>query len=104
MSVLEFKRPARKPTDEWAGDEAICIGCRHTWAAVAQVGTRWLECPQCGAAKGIFKKPFGAGEGDEVFICRCCDGEALTAYRHKGLFYLRCMSCGVDHTNAVFGE
>lgn len=103
MSVVEFRRPEAKVDEEWASDEAICIGCGHRWVAVAMVGTRWLECPSCHADKGIFKKPFGAGEGDEVFVCGACDSEALTAYRHKGLFYLRCMNCGLDHTDAVFG-
>lgn len=105
MSVVEFRRPAKpgKPDEEWAGDEAICIGCRHEWAAVALVGTRWLECPGCGSTKGIFKKPFGAAEGDTLFSCKCgC--EAMTAYYSKGFFYFRCMNCGTDHTEAVFGR
>lgn len=102
--VVQFKRPPAKPEAEWASGEAICIGCRHQWVQVSPVGTRWLECPGCGSNKGIYKQPFGAGEGDSVFTCGDCDNEALTAYKHEGLFYLRCMSCGTDHTNAVFGD
>jgi hypothetical protein len=53
--------------------------------------------------KGIYSQPFGADVGDSVFTCNACDGEALTAYYHGGLFYLRCMGCGADHTAAIFG-
>jgi transcription elongation factor Elf1 len=53
--------------------------------------------------KGIYRKPFGAAEGDSVFTCDRCGSEALTAYYHKNLFYLRCMNCGADHTEAIFG-
>jgi hypothetical protein len=101
-NVVEFKAPEPEPEGEWASGEAICIGCRHEWVQVAPVGTRWLECPGCGGSKGIYAKPFGAGEGDSVFVCDC-GSEALTAYMHKGKFWLRCMNCGVDHTEAVFG-
>lgn len=104
MSVVEFKRPEKptKPDEEWASGEAICIGCRHKWVAVSPVGTRWLDCPSCGAMKGIYAKPFGATEGDTSFTCNCgC--EAMNAYYHEGLFYFRCMNCGADHTDAIFG-
>ena len=85
------------------GGEALCIGCRHTWVAVAPVGVWQLECPSCGADKGIFRYPVGAGAGDSYFRCTCgC--EALTAYYHAGRFNLKCMSCGNEQTSAVFGE
>jgi hypothetical protein len=104
-TVVDFKRPHRqKPEDGWSSGEAVCIACKKRWVAVAPVGVRWLECPSCGANKGIFSNPFGAQEGDSVFICNHCGGEALTAYYHDNLFYLRCMGCGVDHTAAIFGE
>lgn len=101
--VVEFKKPGRrkKPDQEWASDEAICVGCRHRWVAVSPIGTRWLECPGCGAMKGVYYKPFGATEGDNVYTCDC-GSEAMTAYRSRGLFYFRCMSCGIDHTEAIF--
>lgn len=105
MSVVEFRprETPRKPDEQWASDTAICIGCRHEWNAVAQLGTRWLECPGCGAMKGIFKKPFGADEGDSVYRCNICESEAMTAFYRDGLFYFQCMNCGVDHTDAIFG-
>lgn len=52
--------------------------------------------------KGVWRLPVGAQEGDLEFRCTC-GGPALTAYQHKGRFYLRCMSCGTDQTEAVFG-
>lgn len=53
--------------------------------------------------KGIFKKPFGADEGDSVYRCNICESEAMTAFYRDGLFYFQCMNCGVDHTDAIFG-
>jgi hypothetical protein len=99
VSVIEFKRPEKH--ESWGQGLAICIGCRHEWHQVAPVGDFQFDCPSCGSNKGIFKYPFGAHVGDSVFKCNCgC--EALTAYMHKGKFWLRCMNCGVDQTEAIF--
>lgn len=96
--VVEFRRPE---PPHLAG-EAVCLGCRRRWVSVAPVGVWQLECPECGTMKGIFTQPVGASEGDQVFVCDC-GSEALTAYFRSGRFYFRCMSCGTDHTEAVFG-
>lgn len=102
MGVISFAEAKAEREPHLAG-EALCIGCRHKWACVAPVGTWQLECPTCGAMKGIFRYPIGAQEGDLGFACSCgC--EALTAYMHQGHFRLKCMSCGIDQTDAVFGE
>lgn len=99
--VVPFRIP-EKGNPHLAG-EALCIGCRHEWSAVAPVGTWQLECPSCSTWKGVFRYPVGADVGDGVFTCHCgC--EALTAYMRHGLFRLKCMSCGTEQTNAVFGE
>jgi hypothetical protein len=96
---LAAVREEREP--HLAGD-ALCIGCRHEWAAVAPVGVWQLECPSCGSMKGIWRNPCGADVGDSFFQCQCgC--EALTAYLRDRRFYLKCMSCGTDQTDAVFG-
>jgi hypothetical protein len=96
-AVLDFK-PREEP--HLAG-EAVCVSCRHTWVAVAPVGTWQLECPSCETWHGVWRYPIGASEGDAVFVCECgC--EALTAYVHHGLYRHRCMKCGVDHTEALF--
>lgn len=99
-SVVEFKKPVAR-NEMWAQGSAVCIGCRHEWEAVAPVGTHQLECPKCHTMKGIFRHPFGSAPGDSVFQCNCgC--EAMTAYFHKGKFWFQCMSCGIDHTDAIF--
>lgn len=99
--VLPFRRP--EPSDPHLSGEAHCIGCGHDWVAVAPVGVWQFECPSCTTMKGIYRYPVGAAEGDAYFRCTCgC--EALTAYYRAGHFYLKCMSCGTDHTSAVFGE
>ena len=96
--VVEF----RKREDPHLAGEAFCIGCRHEWLSVAPVGVWQLECPSCGSMNGIRHYPVGASEGDSQFSCSCgC--EALTAYLHHGRFYLKCMSCGIDQTEAIFG-
>lgn len=98
-SVVEFRQ---REEPHMAG-EALCIGCRHHWAAVAPIGTWQLECPECCSLKGIFRHPVGAAEGDAFFRCNCgC--EALTAYMRERRFHLKCMSCGVEQTEAVFGD
>mgnify|MGYP003594126354 CR=1 FL=1 len=51
-----IKLDDRKKAPHLAG-EALCLACKHTWAAVAPVGVFELECPACGSGKGIFKKP-----------------------------------------------
>lgn len=103
MSVIAFRKPPQKPTEPWCQGEAKCLNCQHTWEAAAPVGTRFLECPECETCRGVWYRPAGATEGDELFYCRLCDGEALTAFKRGGLFYLMCMGCGVDHTDAIFG-
>lgn len=100
--VVSFAKAKEKREPHLSG-EAICIGCRHEWVAVAPVGVWQLECPSCLLLKGVFSHPVGAAEGDALFVCDCgC--EALTAYFRDRLFYLKCMNCGVDHSAAVFGE
>lgn len=99
--VLSFAKP--EPDHQHISGETICIGCRERAVAVAPVGVKWMECHNCRTMKSLFVQPVGAAEGDLEFLCDCgC--EALTAYKHDGRFYLRCMSCGTDHTNAVFGD
>lgn len=98
--VIPFELPEKD--DPHLSGEARCIGCGQEWVAVAPVGTWQLECPNCHCMKGIFKLPVGAGAGDPEFTCQCgC--VAMSAYLSKGKFWLRCMSCGLDNTEAVFG-
>ena len=100
MSVIPFQLPER--ADAHLAGEGLCIGCRHEWAAAAPVGVWQLECPACGTMKGVWRYPVGADTDDILFIC-ACGCEALTAYMHERHFRLKCMSCGTEQTEAVFG-
>lgn len=102
MSKVVSLAAAREERTPHIAGEALCIGCRHEWVATAPTGTWQLECPECGTWKGVFRYPVGASVGDSYFRCNCgC--EALTAYLRKGRFHLKCMSCGTEQTEAVFG-
>ncbi len=102
MSVISLAE-ARAEREPHLAGEAVCLCCRHEWAAVAPTGTWQLECPSCGTMKGVWRYPVGGEVGDACFTC-ACGCEALTAYKRAGLFHLKCMSCGTEQTNAVFGE
>jgi hypothetical protein len=101
MSVLAFKKPEK--ADPHATGEAKCLDCGKRWAAVAPIGTRQLDCPDCGTNRGLWLYPFGADVGDLAFEC-ICGNEVLTAFKRGGVFWLQCMACGTDQTNAVFGD
>lgn len=91
----------REKSDPHCSGPAVCLGCRHKWAAVAPVGTWLLECPSCGTLKGVYEGLCQAQPGDLAFACNCgC--KALTAYKRGALFHLICMKCGVDQTEAIF--
>lgn len=104
--IVPFAPAAAAPADDsepsWAGP-CVCLGCRHEWVGVGPIGYHAnLTCPECALPKGTIKYPFGADAGDEVLTCAHCEGEALTAYRHKGYKYVRCMSCGTDLTKSFY--
>ena len=99
--IVPFAKPERE--EPHLAGEALCIGCRHEWVAVAPVGVWQLECPSCTSMKGIWRYPVGGDVGDAVFQC-ACGCEALTAYYRDARFHLKCMSCGKEQTNAIFGE
>lgn len=86
--VIEFPK-----NGQWASGEAFCIGCDHTWTAVAPTGTTQLQCPKCKAMKGTWRFPFGVAEGQLVRQCNC----------GNQLFYLTpdghlCANCGTYQT------
>jgi hypothetical protein len=61
---LDSKRP------HLAG-EALCVGCKHEWAAVVQdIGViPELECPKCSLMTGYFKDVFQPE--CERWVCDC---------------------------------
>lgn len=97
MSVVEFKRPARK--EPHAVGEAICANCKHEWSATAPVGTTQIECPSCSTLRGAWKHPFGTCEGDDAYICNC-GGEDFYISRREGqtIGAVRCRGCGKEAT------
>lgn len=102
MTVISLSKFREENSPHWQGS-VKCVSCSHKWHAVAPIGTEWLECPSCGLERGHAYHPFGAQDGESLFVCNC-GSEALTAYFRKGQFRFQCMSCGVDHSTAIFGE
>lgn len=98
---LDDARAERQP--HWMGT-VHCVGCHHEWQAVAPIGDRWIDCPECGFPKGTPKYPFGAAVGDLLLTCGKCEGETLTAYHNSGRIWVRCMGCGNDMTDGFYGE
>ena len=101
MTVISLatEREARQP--HWEGT-AHCIGCHHEWVGEGPIGHTFIDCPSCGLPKGTPKTPFGPIEGDSLFICTDCRGEAFTAYTRKGRVWVRCMGCGTDVTEGFY--
>lgn len=100
--VIPFQRP--EPPDPHCTGEARCVACGHRWEGVAPVGTRWLECSECGTMKGTWYNAVEASVGDTEYSCAHCGSIAMTAFKRRGLTFLICFGCGVDHTDALFGE
>lgn len=73
---------------QWASGEAFCIGCDHTWAAVAPTGTTQLLCPNCGTEKGTWKFPFQLPDGELIRECQC--GNRLFYITPEGHMCIRC--------------
>lgn len=99
-NVVAFARPEK--SEPYLSGEAKCIDCGARWVAVAPVGVMNLECRDCGTMRGRWLYPVGAAEGDLLFSC-ACGNDGLVAYKRNGKFWLQCMACGVDQTEALFG-
>jgi len=69
--------------------EARCVACGHTWVAVAPVGTKELECPECLTEKGLYR--YNVVPNGKIWECDCgCD-----------LFFVlptgfQCYQCGTE--------
>jgi hypothetical protein len=91
-AVIPFARSRAPESDDvqHGRGDAFCIGCGHTWQAVAPTGTTAFECPACGTHKGKWKFEFYPPVGSSVRQCNC----------GNQLFYLTpdghlCANCGV---------
>lgn len=82
-NVVEFIRP-----DPHVTGPAMCSECGYKWQACAPVGTRALECSECGKRAGAWRYAVFPGEGD-VLQCNC-GGNLFVVTRHKYM----CATCG----------
>lgn len=100
MTVIDLAaRRAQVPNDGPAlGGVAVCMGCRHEWSAVAPTGTTELECPACGAMKGVWKffcMPTAIdGQDAEMWTCGGCGGQMFSVAATKDGPVLYCSNCG----------
>ncbi|HSX21491.1 MAG TPA: hypothetical protein VLE97_01800 [Gaiellaceae bacterium] len=81
---------ADRRKDPHSSGEAICLDCKHTWAAVAPTGTVWLECPGCGLTRGRFRYQHER-TGAAHWTCKC--GNDLFHVTPDGYY---CPNCGVE--------
>ena len=66
---------------------ALCLECKHTWQAVAPVGTLTLECPKCHLHKGTMTHLVFP---EQYWQC-ACGNCAFALSKHSILI---CMYCG----------
>jgi len=85
-NVVQFARTVDEPH---GSGEAFCIGCNHTWQAVAPTGVTELECPECKTMKGRYTFAY-APPVSHVWECNC--GNQLFNIAAEGIF---CPNCGV---------
>lgn len=65
---LEARRIERNPH---RSGQARCLNCKHTWVAVAPIGTTVLECIQCKTSQGVF---IGIATTDnQQWQCACAE-------------------------------
>jgi hypothetical protein len=74
--------------DPHNGGGAICLLCRHRFAAVVPVGVYEFECPKCGCMKSVFES-WVVDEKNGIWTCDCgCD---LFRVSRKDIY---CANCG----------
>ena len=83
--VIDFKE-ARAAREPHAQGEAKCVCCKHTWQAVAPVGTINLECLNCHRETGAFNQTFMRGEMYRQCVC----GNDLFRIHPDGCYCARC--------------
>jgi len=84
-----FINNAKTGGEKHLSGEAICSACNKEWVAVAPVGTKELECPDCKTMKGLFKHHV-APVTNNLWQCNC--GNKLF-FITKG--QIQCCECGV---------
>lgn len=95
---LEQKRIEQGPH---VTGQAICMHCRHKWAAVRPLtdDAEDMQCPACGLPRGVWEYNFTVPEGP-IWTCAYCPSQAfkltpVAAY---------CIGCGRRTTYATLAE
>jgi hypothetical protein len=83
---VDFGAKDGDTTKRHLSGSAFCTGCRHEWVAVAEAGTKVLECPKCRRDFGLYKSPV---EPKAKWQCDC--GEMLFWLTPDGAL---CRGCG----------
>lgn len=96
-NVIDFKAALEKSKPHVSG-QVVCVGCKHRWTAVApwKPGQKHdlLECPSCGAFKGVFADPLLSERFTEVMRCSCgCDAYMVVSDGTNDAF-VTCINCG----------
>lgn len=96
-NVIDFNA-ARIKNQPHVSGEAVCIGCKHRWTAVRKhepgVLQPWIECPSCGAIKGVFADALLHHTLKETLVCGCgCDAYMIARDESKDAF-VSCINCG----------
>ena len=89
MTVVAFKR--KEPDEPHLSGWAQCLDCKHRWMAVAPVGTRELDCPECGLNKGRFRNVCMPEKDAEIWVCQC-GGDLFVVSKANGYM---CANCGL---------
>ena len=84
--VVDFARVKADREPRLEG-KARCLDCKHEWAAVAPIGTTWLDCPACSLCRGRFIGP--CEREDPQWTCHC--GNKLFYIVRAGTY---CPNCG----------
>lgn len=72
---------------------ARCITCNFEFMAVAPNGTYSLPCPSCKCGAAFFIHPVEASEGDAVWSCSYCGGQAFSSVIRNDVHRFWCCGC-----------
>ncbi len=93
MTVVPFA--PKEKTERHGTGKAKCLACKHEWVAVAPLPvTADLECPACGASRGVYQYPFDAAPDSAEWTCRCGNTLHKLIVRADHTEYALCVGCG----------
>jgi DNA-directed RNA polymerase subunit RPC12/RpoP len=103
LAAMRGQRPPAPPDmptlpvegGPWMARQTKCMGCDHTWATVAPVGTKWIECPACHTKKGAYEGFVQPPHPTKVYCCIPCGASLFTAFLYTdGQVGVMCAECG----------